>query len=239
MYSFQGLGHGTDQPAPSLTATQGGHSDTELPPSLKKVLDDFLPKSIISLLPEHSKPLHPSLAKEMEEIIKKVVAKETTASEMRVVAKNYSKKKFLLVDGAFFMALEEDLEIIRVIYYLLKCVSPEQAARHIGEFKAMRGATLWNGFQASPEGQESYQTHKSHLCLYGGIKGQAHCILSDLWHKKTAEEKLAYQKYTHQTKTVKSVLFCGLNDTDNPTEESGETTDTENEPQAISTAESS
>ncbi|KAG0146895.1 hypothetical protein CROQUDRAFT_700585 [Cronartium quercuum f. sp. fusiforme G11] len=153
--------------------------------------------------------MHPSLAKEMEEIIKKVVAKETTASEMRVVEKKYSKKKFLLADGAFFMALEEDLEIIRVIYYLFKCVSPEQAARHI------------------PEGQESYQTH-------GRNKGQAHCILSDLWHKKTAEEKLAYQKYTCQTKTVKSVLFCSLNDTDKPTEESGETTDTDNEPQAIS-----
>lgn len=102
-----------------------------------------------------------------------------------------------------------------------------------GEFKAMRDATLWNGFQASPEGQEVYQTRKlwvrytvmSTCLIYlflqcntshidGGIKGDAHSVLSDLWHAKTPDEKLNYRQYTRKSNNLTSVLLAGADGID-------------------------
>ncbi|KAH9820409.1 hypothetical protein DFH28DRAFT_884937 [Melampsora americana] len=187
-------------PLETPTAT----NQTEPPPTMKQILDQFLPKSIVTMLPESTKNFTPNVAHELEEVMKKVVAKEISAAELRVVASKSSKSSFSHADGAFFMALENDLDIIRVIYCLVRRVSPERASRHIGEFKAMRDATLWNGFQASPEGQAVYRTHH-------GIKGEANRVLSDLWNEKTPDEKMTYEQYIRKSIRITSVLLPGSN----------------------------
>ncbi|EGG10922.1 uncharacterized protein MELLADRAFT_76744 [Melampsora larici-populina 98AG31] len=194
------------QQTPTSTAT----TPTEPPLSMKQILDQFLPKSIVTMLPDSAKTFTPIVANQLEEVMKKVVAKEILAAELRVVAAKNCKKSFSQADGSFFMALENDLDIIRVIYCLVRRVSPERASRHIGEFKAMRDATLWNGFQASPEGQEVYRTHR-------GIKGKANSVLSDLWNEKTLDEKLTYQQYVRKSKNLTSVLLGAEGDDLNQT----------------------
>ncbi|KAH9815931.1 hypothetical protein DFH28DRAFT_1082166 [Melampsora americana] len=166
----QGCGHGITQAQHHLIL-----ETTSSQPSLKQLLHEFLPKSL---------KVTPEVAMELKELMKKAALKQTSAAKMRVVAKKYT-------DGTFFMALEEDLEMIRVIYCILRRISPEQAARHIGEFRAMQDATLWNGLQASPEGQD--------------------VVLSDLWDKKTVDKKLTYRQYVCKSKHIPLVLLSGSN----------------------------
>ncbi|KAH9814035.1 hypothetical protein DFH28DRAFT_929131 [Melampsora americana] len=66
------------------------------------------------MLPENQKKVTPEVATKLEELMKKAALKQTSAAEMRVVAKKYSKKKISQADGTLFMALEEDLEMIRM-----------------------------------------------------------------------------------------------------------------------------
>ncbi|KAH9809709.1 hypothetical protein DFH28DRAFT_1086137 [Melampsora americana] len=211
---------------PSETLTP--NNQTEPPPTMKQILDQFLPKSIVTMLPDSTKTFTSNVAHELEEVMKKVVAKEISAAELRVVTARNSKNSFSQADGAFFMALENDLNIIRVIYCLVRRVSPERASRHIGEFKAMRDATLWNGFQASPEGQAVYRT-------YRGIKGEANSVLADLWNEKTADEKLAYEQYIRKSNKLTSILLSG---SDGHVTDSNQTTgDSSESSQPISTGE--
>lgn len=127
----RGRGQGPTRSQPTFTPTPTASTPTEPPLSMKQILDQFLPKSLVTMLPDTTQTFTPNVAHELEEVMKKVSAKEISAAEVRVVAANRCKKNFSQADGAFFMALENDLDIIRVVYCLVRRVSPERASRHM------------------------------------------------------------------------------------------------------------